>query len=41
MWGPDHEDVGDLLDLSVQTPELEHTTEKILAMLRICESYGS
>jgi hypothetical protein len=41
MWGPDREDVSDLLDLSSQMPQLEHIIQKILAMLRLCESYRS
>ena len=39
MWGPDHEDVSDLLDLSAQMPQLEHAAQKTLAMIRLCENY--
>ena len=41
MWGPDHEDASDLLDLSAQMPQLEHATEKTLALIRLCENYRS
>jgi hypothetical protein len=41
MWGPDHEDVTDLLDLSAQMPQLEQAAQKTLAMVRLCENYRS
>ncbi len=41
MWGPDHEDACDLLDLSAQMPQLEHATQQALAMIRLCENYRS
>ena len=41
MWGPDHEDVSDLLDLSAQMPQLGHAAQKTLAMIRLCENYRS
>jgi hypothetical protein len=41
MWGPDHDDVSDLLDLTDQRPQLEHTAQKTLAMLRLCDNYRS
>jgi len=39
MWGPDHEDVEDMLQLAAQQPRLEQEVEKILGMIRLCESY--
>jgi hypothetical protein len=39
MWGPDHEDVKDMLQLSAQRPRLEQEVEKMLGVIRLCESY--
>ena len=39
MWGPDHEDVKDMLELAVQLPHLVQEVERMLGMLRLCESY--
>ena len=39
MWGPDHEDAEDMLQLSVQRPHLEQEAEKMLRMIRLCENY--
>ena len=39
MWGPDREDVKDMLQLAAQQPCLEQEVEKILGMIRLCESY--
>ena len=41
MWGPDHDDLSDLLELADQMPQLEHTAQKILTILRLCENYRS
>jgi len=39
MWGPDHEDVKDMLELSAQVPQLEQEVGKMLGVIRLCESY--
>jgi hypothetical protein len=39
MWGPDHADAEDLLQLSAQLPHLEQEVEKMLGMIRLCENY--
>jgi rhodanese-related sulfurtransferase/quercetin dioxygenase-like cupin family protein len=39
MWGPDHEDAKDVLQLSAQLPHLEQEAEKMLGMIRLCENY--
>ena len=39
MWGPDHEDVMDLLELSARLPHLEPEVERMLGMIRLCENY--
>jgi hypothetical protein len=39
MWGPDHADAGDLLQLSAQLPHLDQEVEKMLGLIRLCENY--
>ena len=39
MWGPDHEDVKDTLELAAQLPHLEQEVEMMLGMIRLCENY--
>lgn len=41
MWGPDHDDADDLLEMSTHMPRLEPEVQKILAMIRLCEDYRS
>ena len=39
MWGPDHEDVKDMLELAAQLPHLEREVKMMLGMIRLCENY--
>ena len=39
MWGPDHEDAKDMLQLSAQLPHVEQEVQKMLDMIRLCENY--
>ena len=39
MWGPEHEDVKDMLELTAQLPHLEQEVEKMLGLIRLCENY--
>jgi hypothetical protein len=41
MWGPDHEEADEILEMSVQMPQLEPEAQKILRMIRLCENYRS
>ncbi len=41
MWGPDYEDVQDVLRLSVQLPHLKQEVTKMVGMIRLCENYRS
>ena len=38
MWGPEHEDVKDMHELTAQLPHLEQEVEKMQGMIRLCEN---
>jgi len=39
MWGPDHEDAKDMLQLSAQLPQVKQDVQKTLDLIRLCEEY--
>ncbi len=39
MWGPDNEDVEDMLQPSAQVPLVERDVQKTIDMIRLCENY--
>lgn len=38
-WGPNHEDVNDMLQLSAQVPQIERKVQSMLNMIQLCENY--
>ncbi len=39
MWGPDYQDVKDMLRLSAQLPQMHQEVGKMLDIIRLCENY--